>query len=92
MGQFVEGYVIYPRLLGDRVELHAVWVIFALFAGGVAFGFLGVLLAVPVSAGIGVLVRFALSRYLQSPVYLGRAKAEPPPVPPLIGIDRPEAE
>ena len=47
VGQVVEGYIIYPRLLGDRVELHAVWVIFALFAGGVAFGFLGVLLAVP---------------------------------------------
>ena len=51
----LEGYVIYPRFLGDRVELHAVWVIFALFAGGAAFGFLGVLLAVPVAAVIGVL-------------------------------------
>ena len=49
-GQVIEGYIIYPRLLGDRVELHAVWVIFALFAGGVAFGFLGVLLAVPIAA------------------------------------------
>ena len=47
-GQLLEGYVIYPRFLGDRVELHAVWVIFALFAGGAVFGFLGVLLAVPV--------------------------------------------
>ena len=50
LGQVLEGYVIYPRFLGDRVELHAVWVIFALFAGGAAFGFLGVLLAVPVAA------------------------------------------
>ena len=50
VGQFLEGYVIYPRFLGDRVELHAVWVIFALFAGGAAFGFVGVLLAVPVTA------------------------------------------
>ncbi len=69
-GQILEGYVIYPRFLGDRVELHAVWVIFALFAGGAAFGFLGVLLAVPVTAAIGVLLRFWLRRYLQSPLYL----------------------
>jgi predicted PurR-regulated permease PerM len=69
-GQFVEGYVIYPRLLGDRVELHAVWVIFSLFAGGVAFGFLGVLLAVPMAAAIGVVARYWLRRYLESPLYL----------------------
>ena len=69
-GQVVEGYIIYPRLLGDRVELHAVWVIFALFAGGVAFGFLGVLLAVPMAAAIGVIARYWLRRYLESPLYL----------------------
>ncbi len=74
VGQILEGYVIYPRFLGDRVELHAVWVIFALFAGGAAFGFLGVLLAVPVAAVIGVLARFWLRRYLASPLYL-----DPPP-------------
>ncbi len=72
-GQILEGYVIYPRFLGDRVELHAVWVIFALFAGGAAFGFLGVLLAVPMAAALGVLARFWLRRYLHSPLYL-----EPP--------------
>jgi predicted PurR-regulated permease PerM len=70
VGQILEGYVIYPRFLGDRVELPAVWVIFALFAGGAAFGFLGVMLAVPVAATIGVLCRFWLRRYLQSPLYL----------------------
>lgn len=70
MGQVLEGYVIYPRFLGDRVELHAAWVIFALFAGGAAFGFLGVLLAVPVAATFGVLARFWLRRYLNSPLYL----------------------
>ncbi|RKK00998.1 AI-2E family transporter [Pseudoroseomonas wenyumeiae] len=69
-GQIVEGYIIYPRLLGHRVELHAVWVIFALFAGGVAFGFLGVLLAVPMAAALGVLARYWLRRYLESPLYL----------------------
>jgi predicted PurR-regulated permease PerM len=74
LGNLLEGYVIYPRFLGDRVELPAVWVIFALFAGGAAFGFLGVLLAVPVAAVIGVLCRFWLRRYMASYLYL-----EPPP-------------
>jgi predicted PurR-regulated permease PerM len=74
VGQILEGYVIYPRFLGDRVELPAVWVIFALFAGGAAFGFVGVMLAVPVAATIGVLARFWLRRYLASPLYL-----DPPP-------------
>jgi predicted PurR-regulated permease PerM len=73
LGQILEGYVIYPRLLGNRVELHDVLVIFALLAGGAAFGFLGVLLAVPVTASIGVLARFWIRRYLRSPLYL-----EPP--------------
>jgi predicted PurR-regulated permease PerM len=77
VGNFLENYIIYPRFLGDRVELHAVWVIFALFAGWAAFGFLGVLLAVPVAATIGVLCRFWLRRYLESPLYL-----DPPSGPP----------
>ncbi|MFZ6763279.1 AI-2E family transporter [Pseudoroseomonas sp. WGS1072] len=76
-GQIVEGYIIYPRLLGDRVELHAVWVIFALFAGGVAFGFLGVLLAVPMAATLGVLARYWLRRYLESPLYLDPPRTGP---------------
>jgi predicted PurR-regulated permease PerM len=71
LGQVLENYLIYPRFLGDRVELPAVWVIFALFAGGAAFGFMGVMLAVPVAATIGVLCRFWLRRYLRSPLYLG---------------------
>jgi predicted PurR-regulated permease PerM len=92
VGQVVEGNVLTPKLVGDRVGLHPVWVIFALLAGGTLFGFLGLLLAVPVAAGIGVLVRFAMARYLESPVYLGKAKATAAPVPPLIGIERPESE
>jgi predicted PurR-regulated permease PerM len=76
VGQILEGYVIYPRFLGDRVELPAVWVIFALFAGGAAFGFLGVMLAVPVAATIGVLCRFWLRRYLTSPLYLDPPQEE----------------
>ena len=76
VGQLLEGYVIYPRFLGDRVELPAVWVIFALFAGGAAFGFLGVMLAVPIAATIGVLCRFWLRRYLGSPLYLDPPQEE----------------
>lgn len=70
-GQAVEGNVLTPKLVGEKVGLHAVWVIFALLAGGTLFGFVGVLLAVPVAAVIGVLARFALGRYLESPYYRG---------------------
>ncbi|HST75505.1 MAG TPA: AI-2E family transporter [Acetobacteraceae bacterium] len=77
VGQILEGYVIYPRFLGDRVELPAVWVIFALFAGGAAFGFLGIMLAVPIAATIGVLCRFWLRRYLSSQLYLDPPTGRP---------------
>jgi len=70
-GQMVEGNVLTPKLVGDKVGLHPVWVMFALLAGGSLFGFVGVLLAVPVAAVIGVLTRFALGRYLQSDYYNG---------------------
>ncbi|MEA1938802.1 MAG: AI-2E family transporter [Pseudomonadota bacterium] len=69
IGQFIEGNFLTPRVVGDRVGLHPVWVIFAIMAGGALFGFTGVLIAVPVMAVIGVLSRFALSRYLDSPYY-----------------------
>ncbi len=69
-GQALNDYVIQPRFLGDRVGLPAVWVIFSLLAGGSAFGFLGIMLAVPVTATLGVLARFWLRRYLHSPLYL----------------------
>jgi predicted PurR-regulated permease PerM len=87
VGQVVEGNVLTPKLVGDRVGLHPVWVIFALLAGGTLFGFLGLLLAVPTAAGIGVLVRFALSRYLAGPFYLGQGGAAGVP---LVGFDRHE--
>jgi predicted PurR-regulated permease PerM len=89
IGQVVEGNVLTPKLVGDRVGLHPVWVIFALLAGGTLFGFLGLLLAVPTAAGIGVLVRFALSRYLASPFYLGHGRAAGAP---LVGFDKRESE
>jgi hypothetical protein len=60
-----------PKLVGRSVGLHPVWLIFALFAFGSLFGFVGLLIAVPAAAAIGVLVRFALARYLMSPLYTG---------------------
>lgn len=68
-GQGVESNVLSPKLVGDRVHLHPVWIIFALLAFGKLFGFLGVLLALPAAAVVGVLVRFAMGRYLDSPIY-----------------------
>jgi predicted PurR-regulated permease PerM len=68
-GQVLESNVLAPKLVGERVHLHPVWVIFALLAFGTVFGFLGVFLALPAASVIGVLVRFALARYLASPLY-----------------------
>jgi predicted PurR-regulated permease PerM len=68
-GQFIEGNFVTPKIVGERVGLHPVWIIFALLAGGALFGFIGVLLAVPVAAVIGVLTRFLLSSYLASALY-----------------------
>ena len=71
VGQLLEGNVLTPKLVGERVGLHPVWVIFSLFAGGAVLGFMGMLLALPVAASVGVLTRFALAQYRQSPIYLG---------------------
>lgn len=68
-GQLVEANVLTPKLVGGRIHLHPVWVIFALFAGGTLYGFVGILLAVPAAAVIGVLIRFALTRYRASTLY-----------------------
>jgi predicted PurR-regulated permease PerM len=70
-GQFIENYILQPRLIGQNVGLHPVWVMFALFAFGYLFGFVGVMIAIPAAAAVGVLVRYALNRYLQSPIYQG---------------------
>src|SRR5258708_4951255 len=71
VGQFLEGYVLAPKLVGESIGLHPVWLMFALFAFGYLFGFVGLLIAVPLAAVIGVLARFALRRYLESPYYTG---------------------
>jgi predicted PurR-regulated permease PerM len=72
VGQFIEGNILQPKLVGKSVGLHPVWLMFALFAFGYLFGFVGLLLAVPVSAAFGVIARFGLRRYLESPIYTGR--------------------
>src|SRR5207248_2982040 len=72
VGQLVEANFLTPKLIGDRIHLHPVWVIFALFAGGTLFGFVGVLIAVPAATVIGVLIRFALTRYRTSTLYDSR--------------------
>ena len=70
-GQFVEGNILTPKLVGSSVGLHPVWLLFALSVFGSLFGFVGLLVAVPVAAVIGVLARFALDRYRASPLYRG---------------------
>jgi predicted PurR-regulated permease PerM len=73
-GQFFEGNFLSPKLVGDRVGLHPVWLMFALLAFGYLFGFVGLLVAVPLAAAVGVLVRFGLERYMESPLFKGRPK------------------
>lgn len=84
-GQALESGILSPYIIGSEVGLHPVWVIFALMTFSYLFGFLGLLVAVPVSAAIGVLVRFAVSSYLASSVYQGEVEAAPkeqqPPIP-----------
>ena len=69
VGQFIEGNFLTPNLVGDSVGLHPVWIMFALLAGGVLLGFLGLMIAVPVAAIIGVLVRHAINNYKESSLY-----------------------
>jgi len=70
-GQTLDAAFLTPNLVGGRVGLHPVWIIFALMTGAALFGFTGVLLAVPLASVIGVLVRFSIGRYLKSVLYTG---------------------
>ncbi|MEO1192165.1 MAG: AI-2E family transporter [Pseudomonadota bacterium] len=84
LGQAIEGNILTPRLVGRGIGLHDVWVLFAVLAGGTVAGFLGVLVAVPVAAVIGVMVRHAIRRYRQTRYYTGDDSAPPPaPTKPL---------
>jgi predicted PurR-regulated permease PerM len=64
IGQALEGYVLSPKLVGPKVGLHPVWMMFALIAAAYLFGFVGLLVAIPLAATVGVLLRFALRKYL----------------------------
>ena len=72
LGQVIEGNVLTPKLVGESVGLHPVWLIFALSVFGALFGFVGMLVAVPVAAAIGVLARFGVQQYLDSALYRGQ--------------------
>ena len=77
-GQFLEGNVLSPKLVGESVGLHPVWLMFALLAFGSMFGFVGLLIAVPVAAALGVLVRFALAQYRNSEFFQAKPDAPAP--------------
>ena len=86
VAQLVESYLLTPKLVGDRIGLHPMVVIFAVMAGGALFGFVGMILALPASAVLNVLLRFWVDRYRHSHVYTGEhgdgvPQAAPPPEP-----------
>jgi predicted PurR-regulated permease PerM len=76
-GQFLEGNILSPKLVGESIGLHPVWLIFALLAFSSLFGFTGLIIAVPVAAAGGVILRFAIARYRESELYTGNPSAEP---------------
>lgn len=86
VGQSLEGYVLVPKLVGDRIGLHPVAVIFAVLAGGELFGFIGVLIALPVAAVAMVLLRYAHERYRHSALYQSGAESR------IVTTDRPDAD
>lgn len=87
IGQIVESYWLTPRLVGDRIGLHPMAVIFAVLAGGQLFGFLGMLLALPVAAVVNVLLRYVQERYTASRLYAG----DQPPVSIIVETPPPGA-
>jgi predicted PurR-regulated permease PerM len=69
LGQIIEGYILTPKLVGSSVGLNGLWIIFGMMAGGALLGFVGVLLAVPITAVLGVLMRFGISEYKKTMLY-----------------------
>jgi predicted PurR-regulated permease PerM len=82
VGQFLEANVLYPKLVGQSININPVWLMFALFAFALLFGFVGLLLAVPLAAITGVLTRYALGKYQASSLYRD----------PVVAADGPAAE
>lgn len=81
VGQFLEGNILVPNLVGQSININPVWLMFALFAFGLLFGFVGLLLAVPLTAMAGVLIRYALQKYQESTLYLGETTPDAPHLP-----------
>lgn len=77
VGQLLEGYVLVPKLVGEKIGMHPVAVIFAVLAGGELFGFLGVLLALPAASVVVVLLRYLMERYHRSELYTEEGEADP---------------
>ena len=94
LGQFLEGNILYPKLVGQSININPVWLMFALFAFGLLFGFVGLLLAVPLAAMVGVLTRYALGKYQASSLYTGDTTVPegPPPGPPPAAPAKPVAK
>lgn len=86
IGQVVEGNYLQPKIVGNHVGLHPVWLLLALSVFGSLFGFVGMMVAVPLAAALGVLVRFGVERYRESPLYTGESAHPPPPEPVLVEI------
>src|SRR5690606_17058421 len=90
IGQFLEGNVLYPRLVGQSININPVWLMFALFAFGLLFGFAGLILAVPLAAISATLTRYAVKRYKESTLYNGVRLNKPPPNEPELALNMPE--
>jgi predicted PurR-regulated permease PerM len=96
IGQFLEGNVLYPKLVGQSININPVWLMFSLFAFAFLFGFVGLLLAVPLAAISAVLTRYAAKRYRESTLYRGSgraaraaASAEIEPMPEIVASQEP---
>ena len=74
VGQVIEGNYLTPKLVGNSVGLHPVWLLLSLYVFGTVFGFVGLLVAVPLAAAIGVIIRFAIGQYITSLLYKGNSR------------------
>ncbi len=92
IGQFLEGNVLYPKLVGSSININPVWLMFALFAFAFLFGFVGLLLAVPLAAITATLTRYAIKRYKESALYHGERPSRPSPAEPELALDAPVPE
>jgi predicted PurR-regulated permease PerM len=90
--QVLDAGFLSPNIVGSKIGLHPVWLIFSLFVFSYLFGFVGVLVAVPIAAAIGVLVRFALNIYLASPLYSGIESATPATALPTAPVSLPPSQ